>query len=199
MIADPTSQDALIASGFAQDETLSLAPVPAKPKRRSMRKSEKKWIQALTIRTEDGKRFRVPVNADSAKAERQLLAAKLMKAYSQNVDFVLNSNMVMEPKSLSDFMKAGEMVSNMVEAAHKGEEIPETSGGNSAIGKLAGQMLGAAAQGLIKGAEKSFEERMQLISKLGAKQQAKVVESNDRIRAQAAQAEIIVEPEAQQP
>jgi len=195
-MSQPITQEQALAQSFAPEESLSLAPIQppvVKSKRRSLRKSEKKFIGALTIRAESGMQFRVPINQDSAKAERQLLAAKLMKAYSQNVDFMLSSNLVLEPKALADFMKAGSLVSEMVEAAHKGTEAPESAVGHSAIGNLAGQMLGAAAKGLMEGAGMSLEERMKKIADLGKKTQHKVEESNNKIRAQAK--EVIVEQE----
>ena len=195
MSQPPITQEQALAQSFAPEEALSLAPIqPAKPKRKSLKKKEKNFVHALTIRAESGQNFRVPINQESAKAERQLLAAKLMKAYSSNVDFLLSSNLVLEPKALSDFMRAGETISSMVEAAHKGEPVEDVKGGTSAIGHLAGQMLGAAAKGLMEGAGMSLQERMDRISQLGKKTQDKIKESDGRIRAQAA--EVIVEPDA---
>lgn len=194
----PITTDQALAQAFAPEESLSLAPIQAKPKRRVFKKTEKRFVNCLSIVTDDKRVFRVPINQESAKAERQLLAAKLMKAYSQNVDFLLNSNLVLEPKALADFMKAGETVSSLVEAAHKGQPVEDVKGGTSAIGVLAGQMLGAAAKGLMEGAGTSLEERMRRISELGKKTQTKAVESNDRIRAQAKQAEVTIEPETNQ-
>jgi len=177
------------------DSPLSLAPiVAAKPKRRSLKKKEKKWIAALSVRTDDGKVFRVPVNADSATAQRQLLASKLLSVFDQNVNFILDNHVPMLPKDLSDLAKAGATIAEMNEAAHKGVEGPAPTTGNTQLAQLAHGMMNGAV-GAIQKAQMSMEERLAKIQALGLKQKDAIIVSSERMEKKAETAQVTIEPE----
>jgi hypothetical protein len=157
---------------------------------------EKRFFPAITVKTENGKRFQVPTSPEAAQTQMQLILAKVASVYEFNTQFIIDNQIPMEPKALQDYITAGIKLSELSRAAYEARELPPALGqGGSEVGKLAAQMLGSAMQGAATGMaasmKESLEERMAKIAELGKKTRAAVKVSGEIMHEKAQEANAI--------
>lgn len=142
-----------------------------KPRRRKQQ-SERRFVDSLTVKTESGDKFKVPLNVNANKAAAQLVGAKLRAVMDKTFTYILAENVEMEPAQLKELAAAAKSVEEINKIAHSQEgegdvSLPTT---NSEIGKLAAGMVKAGIQGAVEASNNSFEEKLRKLNSLGKKQ-----------------------------
>lgn len=145
-------------------------PAVVKPKKKT-RLTERRFIETLSIKTEKGDRFKVPVNANANRAQAQLIGAKLRAVIDKSFDYILKHDVEMEPASLKDLAAATKSVEEINKIAHSSEGAGEVSSGNptSDIGKIAAGMVKGAVEGMTEANNKAFSDRLAAIQAAGDK------------------------------
>lgn len=143
-------------------------PVVVQPKKKK-RIRESKFVDTLTVRTDKGDRFKVPVNANANRAQAQLIGAKLRAVIDKSFDYILKNDVEMEPASLKDLAAATKAVEEINKIAHSAEGVGEVSAGSptSDIGKIAANMVKGAVEGMAEANNKAFSEKLAAIQAAG--------------------------------
>lgn len=161
-------------------------PQPPAVVKRKTKLREKAFIPSLTIRTETGDRFQVPVDAEANRAASQLMAARLRDVLDFNLRAMKDAKIPLEPAQIKDLAAAIQKVEEINRAAYA--PLPsllpthtEPMTPTSDMGRLLAGAVEAAAKGGAQGATSSFDEQLSKIKQLGRKA-LKVVEAEVTIQ-----------------
>ena len=143
----------------------------AKPKKRRTF-SQRKFVPVFVIKLTNGTRLEVPQDSSANQAAGQIMLAQIRAIFGQQLDLLMadKANGItprIDAATLKDLMNAADKLTNLSQGAY-GKDTPGDEP-TTALGKMAAQMVGAAAQGLAQGASSNLEERMRQIEQLGKK------------------------------
>ncbi len=136
---------------------------PVKVKRRF---TEKRFVNALIVRTADGEKLTVPASSEANKARTQLIAARATELFTKQIKRWETARL--DAKELKDILDAAKKLQELNEAAHGTGGMPDAGDPMTGLGKLVqgAVMAGAAAA---NGQTVSLAEEMRKLTELGRK------------------------------
>lgn len=128
--------------------------------------TEKRFVNSIIVRTEDGTKFRVPKTAEAAQAMKQIMASRVVDMFEKQAKKW--ENMTLTPKQAKEFTEAATAAGELLTSAFAGTEPPNPKGATTTLGQIAQEMVKAGGEAGAAGALSAIEQ-MRRLTDIGKK------------------------------
>lgn len=108
--------------------------------------TEKKFVGALIVRTNNGEKLAVPRTAEANRARTQLIATRATDFFTAQLKKWTDTGVLVDPKKVSEFINAAKTLQELNEAAHGNGSLPDAGSPLTGLGQIVqGAVLAGAA------------------------------------------------------
>lgn len=134
--------------------------------------TEKKFVQAMIVRMDDGAKLSVPTTLEANRARNQIIAARTTELFTQQVAELTKpgaDGTQLKPKELVDIISAAKKLQELNDASFGiGATPPNDGDALTGLGKLVAGAVEAGAKAA-SGTQSNLVEEMKKLNALGKK------------------------------